>query len=98
MLSWLKKAFNVGKMVLGRVKSGVETGAKVFNKGKEIYGNVKNFASNLPVVGAVAKEMINKAEGQVNQYAKSKIGIDFKDINKAVSTAEGVAKYLPSGM
>ena len=84
------------KHVLGRVKSGVEMGAKVFNKGKQLYSSAKEFASNLPVVGAVAKEMIGKAEGQVNQLAKEKIGLDFKDINKAVSTAEGVAKYLPS--
>jgi hypothetical protein len=98
MLSWLRKAYEGAKRVLGKVKTGVESGARIFNKGKEIYGNVKNFASNLPVIGAVAKEMINKAEGQANEYARSKIGIDFKDINKAVSTAEGVAKYLPSGM
>jgi hypothetical protein len=96
MLSWLKKAFNVGKMVLGRVKSGVETGARLFNKGKEIYSGVKGFASNLPFVGSVAGEMIKKAEGQANEYAKQRLGVDFKDVNKAVSTAEGVAKFLPS--
>jgi hypothetical protein len=97
MLSWLKKAYEGTKRVLGKVKSGVESGAKIFNKGKEIYNTAKSFASNLPIVGTVAKEMINKAEGQANDYAKSKIGIDFKDINKAVSTAETAAKYLPRG-
>lgn len=97
MFNWLRKAWGATKNVLGKVKSGVESGAKLFNKGKEIYGTVKNFASNLPVVGTIAKEMINKAEDSANQYAKQKIGIDFKDINKAVSTAEGVAKYLPRG-
>jgi len=96
MLSWLKKAWGVTKQVLGRVKSGVDSGARIFNKGKQLYTSAKEFASNLPFVGSVAKEMIGKAEGQVNQYAKEKIGLDFKDINKAVSTAEGVAKYLPS--
>jgi hypothetical protein len=85
------------KHVLGKVRSGVETGAKIFNKGKELYGSLKGFATNLPFVGAVAKEMIGKAEGQANQFAREKIGVDFKDINKAVSTAEGVAKFLPSG-
>ena len=97
MFNWLRKAWGATKNVLGKVKSGVETGAKLFNKGKEIYGNVKNFASNLPVVGTVASEMIKKAEDSANQYAKQKIGMDFKDINKTVSTAEGVAKYLPRG-
>lgn len=97
MFNWLKKAWGATKHVLGRVKSGVESGAKLFNKGKEMYSGIKGFASNLPFVGAVASEMINKAESSANQYAKQKIGLDFKDINKAVSTAEGVAKYLPSG-
>jgi hypothetical protein len=97
MLSWLKKAWGVTKHVLGRVKSGVDTGVKMFNRGKQLYTSAKEFATNLPFVGTVAKEMIGKAEGQVNQFAKEKIGLDFKDINKAVSTAEGVAKYLPSG-
>jgi hypothetical protein len=96
MFNWLRKAWGATKHILGKVKTGVESGAKIFNKGKQMYTSVKDFASNLPVVGAVAKEMIGKAEGQVNQYAKDKIGVDFKDINKAVSTAEGVAKYLPS--
>ena len=96
MFQWLRKAYDATKRVLGKVKSGVETGARIFNKGKEFYISAKGFASNLPFIGAVASEMINKAEGQANQYAKSKIGIDFKDIDKAVSTAETVAKYLPS--
>lgn len=97
MFNWLRRAYQATKQVLGKVKSGVESGAKIFNKGKELYGSAKGFVSNLPFVGAAAGEMIKKAEGQANQYAKEKIGIDFKDINKAVSTAEGVAKYLPSG-
>lgn len=96
MFSWLRKAYEGARRVLGKVKSGVEVGAKVFNKGKELYNSAKGFASNLPFVGAVAKEMIGKAEGQANEYAKSKVGMDFKDLSKAVSTAEGVAKYLPS--
>jgi hypothetical protein len=96
MFQWLRRAYQATKHVLGKVKSGVETGARLFNKGKELYSSAKGFASNLPFVGAAAGEMIKKAEGQANEYAKSKIGVDFKDINKAVSTAEGVAKYLPS--
>lgn len=97
MLSWLKKAWGVTKMVLGKVKSGVETGARIFNKGKEMYSTAKNFASNLPVVGTVASNAINNFENKANTAVKSRIGVDFKDINKAVSTAETVAKYLPKG-
>jgi hypothetical protein len=97
MLSWLKKAYEGTKRVLGKVKNGVESGARIFNKGKELYNSAKSFASNLPFVGAVAKEMIGKAESQANQYAKEKTGLNFSDVNKAVSTAEGVAKYLPRG-
>jgi len=97
MFQWLKKAFEGTKRFLGRVKSGVETGARLFNKGKEMYSTAKNFASNLPVVGTVASNAINKFENKANEAVKSRIGVDFKDINKAVSTAETVAKYLPKG-
>ena len=97
MLSWLKKAWGVTKMVLGKVKSGVEGGARLFNKGKEMYSTAKNFASNLPVVGTVASNAINNFENKANTAVKNRIGVDFKDINKAVSTAETVAKYLPKG-
>jgi hypothetical protein len=97
MFQWLRKAFDATKRVLGKVKSGVEGGVKIFNKGKELYSNAKNFASNLPVVGTVAKEAINKFENKANEAVKSRIGVDFKDVNKAVSTAETVAKYLPKG-
>lgn len=85
------------KRFLGKVKSGVESGARIFNKGKEVYSNVKNFASNLPVVGSMASEMIKKGESQANEYAKKNLGVNFSDLNKVVSTAEGVAKYLPRG-
>ena len=40
--------------------------------------------------------MIKKYEGQANDYAKRNIGVNFGDINKIVSTADRVAKYLPS--
>lgn len=97
MFQWLKKAWGGTKRFLGKVKSGVEGGARLFNKGKELYGGVKNFVTNLPIVGAVASEMIKKGETQANDYAKKNIGVNFSDINKAVSTAEGLSKYLPKG-
>jgi hypothetical protein len=97
MFNWVRKAYGVAKKVLGRVKSGVEGGAKIFSKGKELYSSAKNFASNLPVVGAVAKEMIGKAEEYANKEAKQRLGADFSDLNKGVATAERVASYLPRG-
>lgn len=96
-MGWLRNAFQTVKKVLGKVKSGVQGGARLFNKGKDVYGDVKNIASNLPYIGNVAGEMINKYEGQANDYAKRNIGVNFGDINKIVSTADRVAKYLPSG-
>lgn len=93
---WLQMGSRI-KRFLGKLKSGVEGGAKIFHKGKEVYSNVKNFVSNLPVVGSVASEMIKKGESQANEYAKKNLGVNFGDLNKAVSTAEGVAKYLPRG-
>jgi hypothetical protein len=97
MWNWLSKAWGATKRVLGKVKSGVEYGSKLFNKGKEVYNGAKNFASNLPFVGEVANTLITNAENSANNYAKEKTGINFSDVNKAVSTAEKVAKYLPKG-
>lgn len=97
MFNWLKKAFGTTKRVLGRVKSGIESGAKIFSKGKEMYSQAKNFASNLPVVGSMAKEIIGNAENYVNKEAKQRLGADFNDLNKVVSTAENVSRYLPRG-
>ena len=97
MLQWLRKAYDTTKRVLGKVKSGVEHGAKLYNKAKEVYTAGKNFATNLPVVGTVAGNAISNFENRTNEAVKSRIGVDFKDLNKAVSTAETVAKYLPSG-
>jgi len=97
MFGWLKRAFGTTKRVLGRVKSGIESGARLFSKGKEMYGQAKNFASNLPVVGQVAKELIGKAEDYANKEAKQRLGADFSDLNKAVGVAEGAARYLPRG-
>ena len=93
---WLRNAFQTIKRVLGKVKSGVQGGARLFNKGKEVYGDVKNIASNLPYIGNVAGEMIKKYEGQANDYAKRNIGVNFGDVDKVVSTADRLAKYLPS--
>lgn len=97
MFNWLKKAYGKVKQVLGKVKSGVEGGVKLFNKGKEAYSNAKNFASNLPVVGSVANELIGKGEEVLNKYAKEKTGFNMEDVNRGVSTAEKYSKYLPSG-
>ena len=93
---WLRQAYQTIRKVLGKVKSGVQGGARIFNKAKAVYGDVKNIASNLPYIGNVAGEMIKKYEGQANDYAKRNIGVNFGDINKIVSTADRVAKYLPS--
>ena len=95
-MGWLRNAFQTVKRVLGKVKSGVQGGARLFNKGKEVYGDVKNIASNLPYIGNVAGEMIKKYEGQANAYAKKNIGVNFGDVDKVVSTADRIAKYLPS--
>jgi hypothetical protein len=93
---WLKQAYQTIRRVLGKVKSGVETGARIFNKGKAIYGGVKNFASNLPIIGTAAGNAIARGEAQANDYAKKNLGVNFGDVDRVVSTAERVAKYLPS--
>jgi hypothetical protein len=86
----------MGKRVLGKVKSGIETGARIFNKGKEIYSNAKNFVTNLPVVGNLARDVIQKAETSANEMAKRNLGVNFNDVNQAVSRLETGARYLPT--
>jgi len=93
---WLRQAYQTVRKVLGKVKSGIDTGAKIFRRGKEIYGASKNFISNIPVIGTTAVNAIIKAEGQANDYAKKRVGVNFGDVDRAVSTAERVSKYLPS--
>ena len=97
MFNWIRKAYGGVKKVLGRVKSGVEHGARIFGRGRELYTKAKDFASNLPVVGAVANELIGKAEDYANKEAKQRLGADFGDLSRGVATAERVASYLPRG-
>jgi hypothetical protein len=94
---WLKQAYQTVRKVLGKVRSGIETGARIFNKGKALYGGAKAIASSLPVIGTVANEFINRNETQANEYAKRNLGVNFGDLNRAVSTAESVSKFLPRG-
>jgi hypothetical protein len=96
MFSWLNKAYEGVKQTLGKVKSGIEGGAKLFDKGKETYSKVKSMVSNIPVVGAIANEMIGKAETQANAYAKKQTGLSLQDIDKGVSTAKKATSYLPN--
>jgi len=91
MLSWLKTAFDNTKQVLGKVKSGVESGAKMFDKGKQAYGQIKSFASNVPMVGKV----LSNLENQANMYAKKTTGLSLQDIDRGVSTAAKGAAQIP---
>lgn len=93
---WLRQAYQTIRKVLGKVKTGIDTGAKIFRRGKEMYGGAKNFVTSLPVVGMAASNAIARGESQANDYAKRNIGINFGDVDRAVSTAERVSKYLPS--
>jgi hypothetical protein len=52
--------------------------------------------SNIPVVGAIANEMIGKAETQANAYAKKQTGLSLQDIDKGVSTVKKATSYLPN--
>jgi hypothetical protein len=85
------RVFGTTKRVLGKVKGGVEGGARLFSKINEAYRDVKNFASNVPMVG----EMINKAEGKADELVKNKVGLGFNDLKKVGSTVRGVVNYLP---
>lgn len=97
MFNWLRKAWATGKQVLGKVKGGLDTGLRLFQKAKDVYGGLKNTASNLPVVGTVARELINKGEEAVSKYAKEKTGYNMTDVNKLAGFARTVSNILPTG-
>ena len=96
MFSWLNKAYEGAKRTLGKVKSGVEGATQLFDKAKASYGQIKSFATNLPVVGGLANEMIGKAENKADTYVKKNTGLSLQDIDKGVSTAKKASSYLPS--
>ena len=95
MFNWLRKGLMMGKKVLGRVKGGLDTGLRLFQKAKDVYGGLKNTASNLPVVGAVASNLIGKGEEALSKYAKEKTGYSMSDVNKLAGMARTVSNLLP---
>ena len=97
MWNWLRKAWAVGKQVLGKVKGGLDTGLRLFQKGKDVYSSIKNTVSNLPVVGSVASNLINKGEEELAKYAKEKTGYNMSDVNKLAGMARTVSNILPTG-
>jgi len=86
----------VGKRVLGKVKGGLDTGLRLFQKAKDVYSGLKNTATNLPVVGAVARELINKGEEAVSKFAKEKTGYNMTDVEKLAGLARTASNLLPS--
>jgi hypothetical protein len=95
MWNWIKKGWAVGKKVLGKVKGGLERGLGLFQKGKELYGDLKSKAASLPVVGAVASELIREAEGKVGQVYAEKTG---RDLSRDIGRAEGIAEKAKKGL
>jgi len=95
VLSWLSKAFNTGRHIFGKVRSGIESGVRMFNKGKEMYSQVRQKISDLPVVGPAASAVISRMETKADDFAKRKLGIGLSDIDKGVSRIERASQYLP---
>ena len=94
-MGFLGRMFEGAKRFLGKVKGGLGRGLRLFDKVKGGYDSVKNTLSNLPVVGAAAKELIGKGESAVSDYAKAKTGIDPAMIGKGISIARKVESVLP---
>jgi len=96
MFNWIRKTWGRGKQVLGKVKGGLETGLRLFQRAKDVYGGLKNTVTNVPVVGAVARELINKGEEAVSKYAKDKTGYNMNDVEKLAGLARTASNLLPS--
>lgn len=94
-MGFLGRMFEGAKRFLGKVKGGLGRGLQLFDKVKGGYDSVKNTLSNLPIVGAAAKELIGKGESAVSDYAKSKTGIDPAMIEKAINVARMGHSVLP---
>jgi uncharacterized protein YjbJ (UPF0337 family) len=95
MWNWIKKAWAVGKKVLGKVKGGLDKGLTLYKKGKDLYTDVKGKAASLPVVGSVASDLIRQAEGKVGQIYAEKTG---RDLLQDVGRAEGLADKAQRGL
>jgi hypothetical protein len=84
--------------VMGKAKSGLDSGLKMFDKARSMYTQAKSTVEGIPLVGNVASDLIKKQEEKANAYAKQKTGVNFSDVNKAVGVAREVQKFLPPSM
>jgi ribosomal protein S3 len=75
-----KKAIDVAK-----------NAALMYDKAKGIYTNIKDTVSNLPVVGNIASNLINKGENFVNEQLMKRTGMNASDIDQKIHEARTTA-------
>jgi hypothetical protein len=89
MFSWLRKAVEGGKRLIGKVKRGLEKGLELYNFGKRKYGELKQRAADLPFVGGAASNIISEAERRVGDKYSEVTG---RDIRSDIRTGERLAQ------
>jgi hypothetical protein len=92
MFGFLGKLIGMGVKLFSKIKPAVQGAVKLFDKGKNIYSTVKNTVSNVPFVGSLAKDYINKGEEKLAELSKNAIGITPSDINQAVGVADRLTR------
>jgi len=92
MFGFLGKLVGMGVKLFSKIKPAVQGAVKLFDKGKSLYSTVKNTVSNVPLVGSLARDYINKGEEKLAELSKNAIGITPSDINQAVGVADRLTR------
>jgi hypothetical protein len=97
-MGWFSSAINVAKNIGKTVASGVAKAGKVYDKAKSFYTGAKEAASNLPIVGGVASELIGKGEDYLNKKLMEKSGLSASDIDQKLNEARAAVGNYSSSM
>ncbi len=97
-MGWFSSAINVAKNIGKSVAKGVSTAGKVYDKAKSFYTGAKEAATNLPIVGGVASELIGKGEEYLNKKLMEKSGLSASDIDQKIHEARTAVGNYASGM
>jgi hypothetical protein len=94
-MGWLGSLLGGVKQFIGKVKPVLGGGIKIFDKMKGKYDNIKGTIANVPILGAVAGELIKQGEEKLANVIEAKTGINPAMIGKGISIARTVEGALP---
>lgn len=92
MFGFLGSLIGMGAKLFSKIKPAIQGAVKLFNKGKNVYSAVKSTVSNVPVVGQLASQYIQKGEDRLAQISKDALGFTPSDVGKAVGVADRLTR------